>query len=145
MAILVDDLSMEFADCLILNTIKTARSVIRRYDNRLKSLGVTVIQFSVISLIDRYENMTINALAGRIAMDRSTLTRNLDVLVKKGLVIKRNAEKGNAKVCALTEEGERLLAQIVPIWIQSRDELQATLKGHDADEYLAMLRLIAAG
>jgi DNA-binding MarR family transcriptional regulator len=140
-----EDLYMKFANCLILNTIQTARAVTRRYDNRLKSFGVTVIQFSVMSLIRKHENMTINALAERIAMDRSTLTRNLDVLVRKGLVVKTRAEKGNAKVCKLTQEGDRLLDQLIPIWLQSREELQAILEGHDPDEYLAMLRLMAAG
>lgn len=140
-----EDLYMKFANCLILNTIQTARTVTRRYDSRLKPFGVTVIQFSVMSLVRKHEDMTINALAERIAMDRSTLTRNLDVLVKKGLVVKRSAEKGNAKVCTLTEEGDRLLDQLIPLWLQSREELQAILKGYDPDEYLAMLRLMAAG
>ena len=140
-----DDLYMKFANCLILNTIQTARAVTRRYDNRLKSYGVTVIQFSVMSLIRKHKNLTIKALAEHIAMDRSTLTRNLDVLVKKKLVAKGNAEKGNAKVCWLTEEGDHLLDQLIPIWLQSRDELRSVLEGHDPDEYLAMLRLMAAG
>lgn len=140
-----EELSMKFADCLILNTIQTARAVTRRYDHRLKTFGVTVIQFSVMALIRKHENMTINALAERIAMDRSTLTRNLDVLAKNGLVVKAAAEKGNAKVCWLTDEGERLLDQLIPIWRQSRDELRQILAGHDPKEYLAMLRLMAAG
>ncbi len=140
-----DDLYMKFANCLILNTIQTARAVTRRYDNRLKPLGVTVIQFSVMSLIRKHKDMTINALSERIAMDRTTLTRNLDVLVKKGLVTKRAAEKGNAKVCQLTKEGDRLLDELIPIWLASREELRGVLKDYDPDEYLAMLRLMASG
>lgn len=138
-----DDLYMKFNNCLILNTIRTARTLTRRYDSRLRPLGVTVIQFSVMGLIRKHENMTINALSEQIAMDRTTLTRNLDVLVRKGLVVKAQGVKGNTKVCRLTDEGNSVLDQIIPVWLQTREELRTALKGYDPDAYLSALRKLA--
>lgn len=133
----------DFSRCLLMNTIRTARALSRRYDARLKPYGITVIQFSVMMTVRHNEDRTINAISRRIAMDRSTLTRNLDVLVRKGLVVKEKANGGNTKVCRLTGAGDRLLDTLVPKWHEVRAELQDLLKGRDGEEYLGVLRLLA--
>lgn len=135
----------DFSNCLLLNTIKAARSLSRRYDNRLKTYGVTVIQFSVMMMIRSNSGKTINALADRIAMERSTLTRNIDVLVRNKLVVKDKAKKGNGKICKLTNEGDILLDQLIPEWRKSRDELRSLMAGKDPDEYLSTLRILSNG
>lgn len=136
-----DDLS----SCLILNTVKTARVLTRRYDNRLRPLELTVAQFSVLSVVRGNPGKSINDLAGRIAMDRSTLTRNIDLLIAKGLVVKTTAERGNGRICRLTDEGERRLDAAIPLWREARDEMQAQLKDHDPVTYLdALARLASA-
>lgn len=134
-----DDLS----SCLLLNTVKTARVLTRRYDNRLRPLGLTVAQFSALSVMRGNPGKSINALAERIAMDRSTLTRNIDLLVAKGLVVKTMAERGNIKTCALTKEGEARLDAAIPIWLAARGEMQAQLKDHDPLTYLDALARLA--
>lgn len=133
------------SDCLILNTIRTARTLMRRYDNRLKRYDITVIQFTVMALIRKHADTPINALADQIAMDRTTLTRNLDVLVRKGLAEKRETDKGNAKVCALTASGDQLLDTLLPEWVKAQQELAEILRGHDPDGYLQALRLLERG
>ncbi len=135
----------EFTQCLLLNTIKTARSLSRRYDARLKPYGVTVAQFTVMMLVRHNEGKAINAIAKRIAMERTTLTRNIDLLARKGLVRKEFADKGNAKTCHLTDTGEALLDELIPAWQAARQELQTLLTGTDTDEYLAILRTLSKG
>ncbi|WP_180897523.1 MarR family winged helix-turn-helix transcriptional regulator [Martelella soudanensis] len=134
-----DDLS----SCLLLNTVKTARVLTRRYDNRLRPLGLTVAQFSVLSVMRGNPGKSINALAERVAMDRSTLTRNIDLLVAKGFVVKTMAERGNIKTCALTEVGTARLDAAIPIWLEARSEMQAQLKDHDPVTYLDALSRLA--
>lgn len=133
----------DFADCLILNTIRTARAVSRRYDNQLSAFGVTVVQFSVLVTIREFEGMTINALAARMAMDRSTLTRNVDVLIRHGHVEKQETGKGNARTCRLTASGNALLDRLIPEWVAVRQKLRESLTGIDLLEYLATLRKLA--
>lgn len=135
----------DFSQCLLLNTIKTARSMSRRYDARLKPYGVTVGQFTVMMLVRHNEGKPISAIAERIAMERTTLTRNIDLLTRKGLVLKEFAEKGNVKTCRLTNTGEALLDELIPVWHTARQELQTLLTGRDPDEYLAILQTLSKG
>lgn len=133
----------DFADCLILNTIRTARAISRRYDNRLSAFGVTVVQFSVLVTIRAFEGMTIHALAAQMAMDRSTLTRNVDVLIRNGHVKKEQTGKGNAKTCRLTESGNALLDRLIPEWVAVRQQMRENLAGTNPSDYLATLRKLA--
>lgn len=140
-----DPIENAFNDCLLMNTIRTARILTRRYDNRIRSFGVTVVQFSVLMTIRRHPGEVINALAGRIAMERSTLTRNVDVLVRKGLVKKQSSGRGNAKVCRLTTDGERLLDALIPYWSEARQELRTRLGDTNGDDLLRFLRAMGNG
>lgn len=141
-SLVIDD---DFSRCMLLNTVRTARTLLRRYDQKLKPLGVTVVQFSILLMIRNNRGLSINGLAERIAADRSTLTRNLDLLVRDGLVVKENAPKGNAKICRLTDAGHAKLDQLVPLWRNAQKEMQELLEGQDPEAYLATLRLLARG
>lgn len=135
----------DFSSCLLLNTVQAARALQRRYDQRLKPLGVTVVQFSIMVMIRNNPGRSIHGLAERIATDRSTLTRNIDLLVRDGLVVKESAEKGNAKICRLTKAGDDLLDRLIPLWREAQREMQELLKDRDPQAYLTTLRLLARG
>ena len=135
----------DFSRCLLLNTVRTARAVLRRYDARLKPHGVSVVQFSIMVMIRNNPGQSIHGLAERIATDRSTLTRNIDLLARDGLVVKENAEKGNAKICRLTEAGESLLDELIPLWRKAQAEMQDLLKDRDPEAFLTTLRLLERG
>jgi len=138
-------LELKVADCLLLNTIKTARTLARRYDARIRPFGVTVVQFSILFAIRRNRDKSIAALAEEISMERTTLTRNVDLLVRKGHVVKVGTGKGNAKTCRLTDTGSALLDRLIEEWATVRLELRDTLKGQDPDRYIAFLRTLGNG
>jgi DNA-binding MarR family transcriptional regulator len=135
----------DFSRCMLLNTVRTARALLRRYDQKLRPLGVTVVQFSILLMIRNNPGRTIHELAERIAVDRSTLTRNIDLLARDGLVVKVSAAKGNGKTCLLTDAGEERLDQLVPLWHKAQREMQQLLSGQDPEAYLTTLRLLERG
>lgn len=135
----------DFSRCPLLNTVMTARALTRRYDSRLRPLGVTLVQFSVLMVIRRNPDCAINMLARKVAMDRSTLTRNIDLLVRDGLVVKLPGGKGNAKTCRLTAAGDRLLDRLMPCWQAAREEIQGLFGEADPDAYLEVLQRLAKG
>ncbi|MCO6177664.1 MarR family winged helix-turn-helix transcriptional regulator [Ciceribacter sp. RN22] len=131
-------MSEELADCLVLNTVSAARSLLRRYDARLKPFGVTVQQFSLLGAIRSHPEEPVASLAQRISLDRTSLTRNLDLLERKGLVRRVPGASGNARFCRLTEEGDALLDQLVVAW---RDAQPGLLTGLTADEIATYLKV----
>ncbi len=134
-----------FADCLVLNTVMASRALARRYDKVLKPYGVSVIQFTVLMTVRNSQNVSVNGMAAHIAMDRTTLLRNLDVLARRDLVSASRPEKGNIRHYDLTASGDALLDELIPRWHQAQAEIRALLNGHDPDQILQALRALTKG
>lgn len=136
------DSADNFSDCLVLNTVSAARVLLRRYDQRLKTHGVTVQQFALLSAIRFHPSEPVAAFAQKVALDRTSLTRSLDLLEKKGLV-RRVAGSGNARLCALTEAGDRLLDTLRGEWLSAQEELISRVTKDEAATYLRVARTLS--
>jgi DNA-binding MarR family transcriptional regulator len=117
----------EFANCMVTNSRMAARAITRRYDRYLRGHGVTSTQLSLLSAIDAYPGHTVSNLAERRGFDRTTLTRNLDRLEEMGLVESAAAAKGNARLCAVTAKGRRLMQELLPLWRDAQAEMRTLL------------------
>ncbi|CAH1660167.1 HTH marR-type domain-containing protein [Hyphomicrobiales bacterium] len=133
---LPDDLSQ----CLVLNTVAAARSLLRRNDARLKPFGVTVQQFSLLAAIRFHPDEPVATLAQRVLVDRTSLIRNLDLLDRKGLVRRVAGKVGNTRVCELTEQGDILLDRLLLEWQRPRARLTEGLSDQDVEAYLRVSR-----
>jgi DNA-binding MarR family transcriptional regulator len=133
----------EFAQCLVLNTRMAARAVTRRYDQKLRPFGVTAAQFSILSSVARRPDRSVTEMAQSIAMERSTLSRNMDLLERKKLVRCQEADKGNGRLCSLTEEGRVLLDKLLPEWRKMQDEMREMLSVPDMGSMVEVLQKLA--
>jgi DNA-binding MarR family transcriptional regulator len=120
--------------------LMAARSVSRTYNEFLKESGLQVTQFSVLMSIRAGRYATLTALAEQLALERTTLLRNLELLRRQGLVADEPTDRGRSRRLALTAEGEALVMRCVPSWRQAQDALQAALGKQDADDLRAGLR-----
>lgn len=136
----------DFADCLLLNTIMAARAMTRRYDAQLRRFGVSVVQFSVLMLLRRDQEEPVSRMAERIAMDRTTLIRNLEMLMRKNLVSAAPASKGHGRAFKLTPAGSALAEELVPHWRATQLEVRGLL-GPDkqSDILISALKAMTAG
>ena len=53
---------------------------------KLKSCNLRITQFSILSFLATSDNKTMNILSNELLMDRTTLTRSLEVLFKDNLI-----------------------------------------------------------
>jgi len=65
---------------------KAARAVTMLYDNAVKSSGLQSTQFSLLQVISKSDSIRISDLAAKMGTDRTTLTRNLAILAREGLI-----------------------------------------------------------
>lgn len=135
----------ELSQCLVLNTIAAARTLLRRGDAKMKAYGVTVQQFSLLAAIRYNPDVPVMSLAQRILLDRTSLTRNLDLLEQKGLVRRIPTAAGNVRLCELTESGNHLLDQLLVEWRQAQSGLLKGVSKKDAATYLQMAKHFANG
>lgn len=95
---------------------RTARQITHLYDDSLAPTGLRITQYSLLVNIERRGTVAMTALAEALAMDRSTLTRNLGPLQRARLVSLRSARAGRTKLVTLTETGRTRLREAFPYW-----------------------------
>jgi DNA-binding MarR family transcriptional regulator len=129
--------------CMVLNTRMAARAITRRADRKLKVFGISSAQFTILGTMAKHPGRSVTEMAEAIAMDRTTLSRNLKLLERKGLVSTAPAERGNGRIGAITVAGRKVIEDVRPEWRKAQAELRAALEGPDFDTILAGLRQLA--
>lgn len=114
------------ATCMGMHVRRASRIVTQVYDSALHPVGLGVNQFTLLAAIHLMESATITHLAQELFTDQTTLTRNLKLLEKRGLVVIHPGEDRRVKLASLTAEGKAILAQAVPLWEQA----QASVREH---------------
>lgn len=130
--------------CLVLNTRMAARAVTRRADGKLRPFGINGAQFNILAALTMREDRSVTEMAKSLAMDRTTLSRNLALLERKGLVSIGPGENARKRQAKLTEAGRKKFASVIPEWRRSQEELRQTLVNPDFMTTIAGLRHLSA-
>jgi DNA-binding MarR family transcriptional regulator len=94
-----------------------ARQITRFLDARMRTTGLGIEQFNLLTEIAASETDSLAAIARSACIAKSTLTRNLQVLEKAGLVeIASDAAKPRVRMVSLTEKGVLTLEKAMPAW-----------------------------
>ena|SRR5882672_2884943 len=118
--------------CLCLATQRAARTLVRRFDEALRPAGLTSGQFSLLMSLNRPQPPSIGAVAGLLAMDRTTLTANLKPLERRRLVTTTiDPDDRRGRLVSLTKAGQAVLRSAVPIWRRTHKEIDRQLSSAD--------------
>jgi DNA-binding MarR family transcriptional regulator len=113
-----------------------SRVVTRHYDRALAPAGLSTNEYAILARLDREGSFALGELAARLAMDRSTLSRDVGPLLAAGLVEAAPAPGDRRKkVLTLTAAGASRLASALPLWAAAQEELAARF-GSDRTEGL---------
>jgi len=125
---------------------RAARALARRFDEALRSLGLTNGQFSLMMSLNRPKPPAMAAVASLLAMDRTTLTAALKPLERRELVtVTTDSADRRSRLIALTPKGMRLLTRAVPIWERTHQEIEGLLPDGDPDRLRSNLRVLSGG
>jgi hypothetical protein len=122
----------EIADCNGLRLRRVARMVTALYDTRLRTLGLTSQQFSLLANIHGAmlagRALSMSALADLTGLDPTTLTRTLLPLKAAGWVTNARAQDDRRrKHIELTASGQAILAEGARQWLAASKTLQDRL------------------
>lgn len=96
--------------CFTLYTTNIA--INRAYKPMLDAMGITYPQYLVLSVLGEEDGATIGAIAGRLALESSTVTPPVKRLEHAGLVERRRSHADERQVQVwLTEAGRALLVR----------------------------------
>lgn len=106
--------------CMGMHIRRASRIMTQVYDAALRPVGLVLNQFTLLVSIYLLESTSITRLAQELFTDQTTLTRNLKLLQKRGLVEIEPGEDRRVKLVSLTAEGQAVLAQALPLWEQAQ-------------------------
>jgi len=100
--------------------------VTRSYDKALRSTGLRITQFTVLVAASVSGGMALGQLAEILGLERTTLSRNLSVLVKEGLIEVANLDNRTRHI-VLASAGKARLQAALPVWSRAQQRLQQKL------------------
>jgi DNA-binding MarR family transcriptional regulator len=133
------DLTSPF-NCLTFNLQRATRSLMRQFELAARDSGLTAPQFTTLSLISGHGQMSITQLAEKLGTDRTTLTRNLELLAKNGWIAPVGAKDARLHLWSLTDTGKQTLSTALPIWQAFQADLVARIGADTATATLTALR-----
>lgn len=112
-------------------TNKTAKQYSQKELDRLE-LGITVDQWVLLKIIEESNVMSQKDIAIKSTRDPASITRTLDILAKKGLILRETIPNNRRQYnIQLTSAGEFFVKQNLPIIKKQRKQ---SIKGFSSTE-----------
>ncbi len=113
----------QLLSCKCLKMRMASRIATQFYDKKLKPIKIKITQFTILSIIASNNNKTISSLSSELLMDRTTLTRSLDILIKQKLIKNIKSTDARERIVQLTTQGQVVLEQAIPLWKEAEEEI----------------------
>jgi DNA-binding MarR family transcriptional regulator len=128
---------------------RVTRGVTQIYDSAMGPSGLRITQLPIFVGLASEGDLALTALADGLALDRTTLTRNLKVLEDRGLIrTYEDADDARVRMVSITLEGSRMLTGALECWAQVQEFVEERF-GRDRlialeDELAALSRALDA-
>jgi DNA-binding MarR family transcriptional regulator len=113
--------------CACQNLRRATRVVTRIYDQELRRTGLEITQFGLLTALAKVGEANQKRLSAGFAMDSTTLTRTLRVLLKQGWVRGRRGKDRRERLFSLTGAGRHQVAMAQPYWEKAEQRLRREL------------------
>jgi DNA-binding MarR family transcriptional regulator len=104
------------ANCFCLAARRTARTVTRLYEERLRPHGLRATQFSILASLALKGPTPIGELADALGLERTTLTRSAALLERQGWLRGVRPKDARKHPLQVTPAGRSKLAEALPAW-----------------------------
>ena len=136
----------DFADihniCIASNIGKANRIVSRIYEEAFREVGISSPQFALLVALVISPGSTSSEIAETLGSDPSTVSRNTELLVKRGLISVKPGVDRRVRTFSLTEHGESTIQCCVPRWKRAqRAALRKIGRSHWRDIRRSLRRL----
>jgi DNA-binding MarR family transcriptional regulator len=135
-------------ECECLKIRKKSRHITKLYNDCFKELKINITQIHCMVMMIQFEGKNMNYISKELGMDRTTLSRNLVTLEKRGIVHKvSGGKKGRQTIYSVTDNGKELIEKIIPLWVRAQKSISFNLDKEEReiedsiDEYKSVYNL----
>ena len=131
-------------NCTCANLRMASRVVTQLYSTALGPSGLNGSQFTLISWLAKKGPLAMNELAAFLVTDRTTLTRNLEPLQRKGLVEITPGEDRRVRMVSITDAGRATFERAKPLWAGAQAAMVERLGDKDWRKLIEALHTTVA-
>jgi DNA-binding MarR family transcriptional regulator len=104
------------------NFRRTARALTQLYDRALRPRGLRATQFTILQFLALAGEVPQGYLGELLAIDSTTLTRALKIMVRRRWIAERRGEDRRERYLRLARAGQTQLNRALPAWerVQAR-------------------------
>jgi DNA-binding MarR family transcriptional regulator len=114
-------------ECLGTRVRLLNRIVTKAYDDCLRPIGLRTAQQTILVAISLMKTPTPKHIERRLSLDKSTVSRNVERMQRRGWVEFVSAEDGRSHYLKLTTKGQKLLRESAVAWEQAQKKVSALL------------------
>ncbi len=132
--------------CTWFNVRRASRAITQFFDHALQPSGLKVSQGNILGRLSVKGDVSIGELADELIMDRTTLTRNVQVLAKHGHVTITPGNDRRTRMLSITKKGKEAVRNGLPLWQEANQHFIKGVghnKWNELVEYLAELSTLA--
>jgi DNA-binding MarR family transcriptional regulator len=106
---------------------RTARALTQLYDDAFRPVGLRGTQFTILQVLSRAGEVSQGELGQILAMDSTTLTRTLRIMVREGWISERRGEDRRERWLRLSKPGRDQFNRALPPWEKAQAQLRRQL------------------
>jgi DNA-binding MarR family transcriptional regulator len=126
------------------NFRRAARSLTQHYDEALRPLGLRSTQFTLLQALSITGEVLQGKLGEILAIDSTTLTRTLDIMIGHGSIVKRPGEDRRERYLRLSKAGRAEFQRALPYWERVQKRLRKQLGESRWDSLLTLTNQVTA-
>jgi DNA-binding MarR family transcriptional regulator len=132
----------KLGSCTCTDLRRATRKLTSLYDSALAPAEITITQYSLLASIGRAGQLSHTALAEKLGMDRTTLTRNLRPLTKARWVAVASGEDRRRHLLQLTAAGKKKLNRSLLLWEKTQSRFISEFGVEPLQELRTLLRRV---
>jgi DNA-binding MarR family transcriptional regulator len=118
-----------YTDCYCTQLRRASSNFTKVYDEALRPQGIRITQFSMLRGLARLGEVTLTALSNELALDRTTTSRGVKLLIDAGWIDALTGEEdGREKILKLSDRGKKKLQDAMPAWSKAQTRIEAHMK-----------------
>ena len=106
--------------CIAVRLRMLNRVVTGVYDEATRPLGVTAGQVNILVTVEALEQPSAAEVGRVLYMEKSTLSRNVERLRRKGWLQTSEADDGRSQRLSVTARGRNLIDRVLPVWEEAQ-------------------------
>jgi DNA-binding MarR family transcriptional regulator len=108
---------------------RAARALTQLYEAAVRPLGLRATQFTILQVLSLAGEVTQGQLGRILAMDSTTLTRTLKIMLRHGWLTERSGKDRRVRRLRLANKGAVQLRRALPHWQRVQAQVRAALGG----------------